>query len=336
MQILQYFKPKSMVYTGEHKDIETKITHYQYDTSSYEILEDFPSTKPNKHYIQIVGLANVDKIQEICTYYKIDPLIGEDILSVNQRNKFDVKENHIFGTFSLAYIFEGKIIEDYMSILMFENVILTFHETTPVFLDPLKTLIHDHKELREHSIDYLFFQILDIITDGHLELYDVLEDEVNEFEEQLLETKNIEQESFYLIRKQLLKLKNNVSPVYEQLEKLLLKKHGLFQLENANYFEDLKDHLARLDNRLNQSSQLTRNLLDLHMNNQSTKMNKIMATLTLFSAIFIPLSFLTGIFGMNFVHFGILQYEHAVLLFGIVCLTIALTMFIFFKRKKWF
>lgn len=336
MQILQYFKPKSMVYTGEHKNVETKITHYQYDATSYEILDSIASTKPNKHYIQVVGLANVEKIQEICTYYAIDPLINEDILSVNQRNKFDIKDNHIFGTFSISYLIGGKIVEDYMSILMFENVILTFHETTPVFLDPLKTLIHDHKELREHSIDYLFFQVLDIITDGHLELYDVLENDVNAFEEQLLETKSIEQEAFYLIRKQLLKLKNNVSPVYEQLEKLLLKKHGLFQLENANYFEDLKDHLARLDNRLNQSSQLTRNLLDLHMNNQSTKMNKIMATLTLFSAIFIPLSFLTGIFGMNFVYFGILEYKHAVLLFGIVCLVIATSMFLYFKKKKWF
>ena len=336
MQILQYFKPKSMVYTGEHKDIATRITHYQYDATNYEVLLDFAHTKTIKHYVQVVGLADVEKIQEIGKYYDIDPLIVEDILSVNQRNKFELKEKYIFGTFSIAFLFDGKIEEDYMSILMFENTIITFHETEPVFLSPLKTLIESHKELREHSVDYLFFQILDIITDGHLELYDLLENNVNEFEEELLESKTIEQEEFYLIRKQLLKLKNNVTPVYEQLEKLLLKKHGLFRIENENYFEDLKDHLQRLDNRLNTSSQLTRNLLDLHMNNQSTKMNKIMATLTLFSATFIPLSFLTGVFGMNFVHFGVLQYEHALLFFSIVCFSIAVGMFIFFKRKKWF
>jgi len=336
MQILQYFKPKSMVYTGEHKDIETKIIHYQYDATSYELIDGYEPTKPVKHYIQVIGLANVEKIQEIGKYFNIDPLVIEDILSVHQRNKFELMDNFVFGTFSISYLYENQIKEDYLSILMFEKTIITFHETEPIYLIPLKSLINEHKELREHSIDYLFFQILDIITDGHLELYDLLEQEVNDFEQEILETKSIEQESFYLIRKQMLKLKNNVSPVYEQLEKLLLKKHGLFQLENSSYFEDLKDHLQRLDNRLNQSRELMRNILDLHMNNQSTKMNKVMSTLTLFSAIFIPLSFLTGIFGMNFVHFGILQYEHAWIVFGIVCVSIAVGMFLYFKKKNWF
>lgn len=251
MQILQYFKPKSMIYTGVHKEDNTKIIHYQYDSSSYEILDNIVSTKSCKHYLQVIGLANVEKIQEICNYYAIDPLINEDILSVNQRNKFEVKENYIFGTFSFSYLNSKKINEDYISIVMLENVILTFHETTPVYLEPLKILIQDHEEVRERSIDYLFYQILDIITDGHLEIYDILESNVNEFEELLLETKNMEQDGFYLVRKQLLKLKNNVTPVHEQLEKLLFKKHGLFNQENANYFEDLKDHLNRLDSRLN-------------------------------------------------------------------------------------
>ena len=325
-----------MIYTGEHKEHETEIIHYQYDMSHCEILDSIASTKLQKHYLQVVGLADVNKIQEICRYYKIDPLINEDILSVNQRNKFEVKENYIFGTFSFSYLNEKEIIEDYMSIIMLENVILTFHETPPVFLNPIKILIQEHMEVREHSIDYLFYQILDIITDGHLEIYDILESNVNEFEEVLLETKNMEQDGFYLVRKQLIKLKNNVSPVHEQLERILLKKHRLFEPENANYFEDLKDHLDRLDNRLNQCNQLTRNLLDLHMNNQSTKINKMMSTLTIFSAIFIPLSFLTGVFGMNFVDFGILQYPHAVDLFVALCITIAGLMIWFFKSRKWF
>lgn len=325
-----------MVYTGDHKGRDTEIVHYQYDASGCEILNSISSTKDHKHYLQVIGLANVDKIQEICIYYGIDPLINEDILSVNQRNKFEVKENYIFGTFSFSYLNEKEMVEDYMSILMLENVILTFHETTPLFLKPLDILIREHEEVREHSIDYVFYQILDIITDGHLEIYDILESNVNEFEEVLLETKNMEQDGFYLVRKQLLKLKNNVAPVHEQLERVLLKKHHLFEAENANYFEDLKDHLDRLDNRLNQCNQLTRNLLDLHMNNQSTKINKMMSTLTLFSAIFIPLSFLTGVFGMNFVDLGILQYPHAIDLFIALCVVIAVSMFLFFKSRKWF
>lgn len=336
MKLSTYFKPKTMVYTGSFSNIVTKIKHWQYNIEKVELIEGFELNKDLKHYIQVVGLADIEKIQEIRKHLMIDPLVMEDIFNVNQRNKFELKEEYLFGTFSLSYLENEIIKKDYMSLLMFSNIIVSFHETQPTFLEDMNMLFSEHKELRELPIDYLFFQIMDIITDKHLEVYDTLDVAINDFEAQILETKNIEQEAFYYIRKQMLQLKNNVSPTAEQLEKVLSKKSPLFSTSTSTYFEDLKDHLQRLDNRLNQSREMTHHLLDLHMNNQSTKMNKIMATLTLFSATFIPLSFLTGFFGMNFVHFGILQYEQAVILFTGLCVTIAVGMVIFFKRKNWF
>ncbi len=336
MKISTYFKPKTMVYTGSFSHINTQINHWQYNEEKVELVEGLEFDKEMKHYVQIVGLADVEKIQEIRKHLPIDPLVMEDIFNVNQRNKYELKEEYLFGTFALSYLEDKVIKNDYMSILMFSNTIVSFHETQPNFLEDIQMLFAEHKELRELPVDYLFFQIMDIITDKHLEVYDTLNLAVVEFEAQLLETKSIEQEEFYKIRKQMLELKNNVSPIYEQLEKVLAKKSPLFNFSTSTYFEDLKDHLQRLDNRLNQSREITRNLLDLHMNNQSTKMNKIMATLTLFSATFIPLSFLTGFFGMNFVHFGVLQYEQAIYLFSGICAIIAVGMVIFFKRKKWF
>ncbi|MBU1141104.1 MAG: hypothetical protein KKG64_01130 [Firmicutes bacterium] len=335
MKLSTYFKPKSMVYTGDFSHVKTNIIHYQYDAKQIEMVDGFELSLDKKHYIQVVGLADVEKIQGIRSHLTIDPLVMEDIFNVNQRNKLELKEDYLFGTFSLSYLENQNIKEEYMSIIMFANTIVSFHETQPIFLDDLKTLFKEHKELRELPIDYLFFQILDIITDKHLEVYDMLDDAINDFEAQILETKNIEQESFYLIRKHMLQLKNNVSPISDQLEKILLKKSVLFSLVTSTYYEDLKDHLQRLDNRLNQSREMMHHLLDLHMNNQSTKMNKIMATLTLFSAIFIPLSFLTGFFGMNFVHFELLKYENALIFFGTVCAVIAVSMILIFKRKKW-
>lgn len=336
MKISTYFKPKTMVYTGSFSHIDTQIYHWQYDEKSVESVEGFELNPNKKHYIQVVGLADIEKIQDIRKHLAIDPLVMEDIFNVNQRNKFELKDDYLFGTFALSYLLDDIVKNDYMSILMFSNVIVSFHETKPNFLEDIHLLFNEHKELRELPIDYLFFQIMDIITDNHLEVYDMLNRAVLEFEAQLLETKTIEQEAFYHIRKQMLELKNNVSPINEQLDKILAKKSTLFNLSTSTYFEDLKDHLQRLDNRLNQSREITRNLLDLHMNNQSTKMNKIMATLTLFSATFIPLSFLTGFFGMNFVHFQILQYQNAIIMFAVVCVVIAVGMIIFFKRKDWF
>ena len=336
MNITNYFKPKTMIYTGKHVKTPTSIKHYAYDAKTLNISSDFKSNKDLKNYIQIIGLSNVQEIAIIKEHYNIDPLILEDIFNVNQRNKIEVVENSLFGAFHVEYLENDYVKEDYMSILMIENTIITFHETEPIFLKPLETLFNDHKELREKSIDYLLYQILDIITDNHLDVYDELDHAINIFEEEIIDTKDLGQEDFYLVRKNMLKLKNNVTPILEQLEKILSKNQDLFNSSNKLYYEDLKDHLERLDSRINQSREVMRNLLDLHMNNQSNKMNKIMATLTLFSAIFIPLSFLTGFFGMNFVHFGILEYKEAVIIFSVLCVLIAVSMVIFFKKKKWF
>jgi magnesium transporter len=300
------------------------------------VTDSLIGTKDVKHYIQIVGLTDIEKINSIKEIYKIDSLVIEDVFNVHQRNKIEHKEGYLFGVFNLSYLENDNIVEDYMSFIMTRDTIITFHETEPKYLEPLNGLIKEYKELRERTIDFLLFQILDIITDGHLDIYDILDLEILEFEEQILETKIIEPESFYLVRKQMLKLKNQVTPVLEQLNKDLLRKTEYFNPDNMVYFEDLRDHLERLDIRLNQSREAMHHLLDLHMNNQSTKMNKIMTTLTIFSAIFIPLSFLSGFFGMNFIYFGVLEYRHAILLFTATCLLIATLMILYFKKKKWF
>jgi len=336
MNLSDYAKPKTMIYTGRHVKTPTSVKHYAYDAKSLQISSDFKSSKDLKNYIQVVGLSNVQEITIIKERYNINSLILEDVFNVNQRNKLEVVENSLFGAFHVEYLENDYVKEDYMSIIMIENTIITFHETEPIFLKPLEALFNDHKELRERSIDYLLFQILDIITDNHLDVYDELDLAINIFEEEILETKDIEQEDVYIVRKNMLKLKNNVTPIYEQLDKILFKYQDLFEPANKLYYEDLKDHLQRLDNRINQSREVIRNLLDLHMNNQSNKINKIMAILTLFSAIFIPLSFLTGFFGMNFLHFGILEYKQAIFIFTSICILIAVTMIFFFKKKKWF
>lgn len=336
MNISNYIKPKSMIYTGEHKDAQTMINHYQYNTDTLNITHTFDSDPKLKHYIQVIGLSQVEVIDSIRDFYPIDPLVLEDVFNVNQRTKIEHKGSYVFAVINLEFLDHMDIDDEYMSLVMFKDTLITFHEKEPIFLQPIESLFNDHKDLRERTIDYLFYQILDMITDNHLDIYDILDEQIIKFEESIMESENIKQDEFYHVRKTILKLKSFVTPTYEQLDKLLNKKIELINIDHQPYFEDLMDHLQRLDNRITQSREKIRNLLDLDMNNQSTKMNKIMATLTLFSAIFIPLSFLTGFFGMNFVYFEVLEYKHAVFIFTGFCILIFVFMFVFFKRKKWF
>lgn len=335
MKIRDYFVPKSYVYTGNHENVPTRIIHFHYDSEHLKITNEFEPLDYEKHYIQVIGLSDLEKIQLLSKYYQVDPLVLEDVFNVNQRNKIEVKPNYLFGVFHIQSLIEGIIKEDYMSLLMFKDTIISFHEKEPTYLDLIKILLEENNDLKDKTIDYLFFQILDIITDMHIDVFEIVEDKQLKFEEVILDEKEIDQDEFYRVRKNLLKLKNCVAPVLEQLEKTI-DKSSLFNISNRIFFDDLIDHLKRLNQQIDQTRELMRNILDLHINNQSNKMNRIMTTLTLFSAIFIPLSFLTGFFGMNFVHFDILEYEYAIIVFVGLCLILIGFMVLLFKKMKWF
>ena len=335
MKFKDYFTPKSMVYTGEHTNIKTTIKHYQYNAKEVIITDDFNKKEGYNHYIQVVGLSEVDKIMALKDIFPVEPLILEDVFNVSQRNKIDERKDYIFAVFHVNF-YKETIQEDYMSLLFFKDTIITFHEREPECLEALYPLFESYQELKERSSDFLFYQILDIITDSHIDLMEHNNVITEQIEEEILEYKSVDQEAFYQMRKNLLKLKSNVTPILTQLDKIIQSPRGYISVEQFPYFDDLKDHLSRLDERLNDARELMRHLLDLHINNQSHKMNQIMKTLTLFSAIFIPLSFLTGFFGMNFVHFDLLKYEHAVTLFIVFCVSVAGFMVYLFKRMNWF
>ena len=334
MKFKQYFKPKSMIYTGKQVDIKTDVRMYRYKTKEVEQLTDLNRIK-EANYIQIIGLNDLKLMQTIQKTFSIDPFIMEDILNIKQRNKVEAGDNYLFSCISFLTQ-EQNIKKHYMSIYLNDSVVITFHETPPYYLDRLISIIGDYKDLKDHESDLMLYHLFDLITDDHLNILDIYEKDMNAFEENILETKTFDEQAFYLLRKHILQLKNISTPIYEDLKHILNKGHNLIYKESLYYYNDLIDHMSRIEHRLNHLKEIMKTLLDLDMNYQSTKMNKIMSTLTLFSTIFIPLSFLTGFFGMNFIHFNVLKYEYAVLIFVFVCFMIAGTMLYIFKKNKWF
>ncbi len=336
MAKIPYFKPKTMVYTGKYNEQKTQIKHYQYDQDHFFEFDEFTPQNIYHNYIQVCGLTDVDTIKKIQAEYHIEPFIMEDIFNVNQRIKIDYQDTYIFATLHNRYMDKDTIKADYLSVYVTDNAVISFHETEPTYLNELIPLLKEYQDLKSQGPDLLFYHILDIITDAHIELLDHLDNKMTTFEENVLESQQFEQSAFYLLRKRMLQLHSIISPMYEQVEKMIQRKLSIIADSSMNYFDDLKDHLKRLDSKLFQSRDMMRQLLDLHMNNQSTKMNRIMSTLTLFSAIFIPLTFLTGFFGMNFHYFQALDFPYAIAVFVVGCIVIAGGMLLFFKKRHWF
>lgn len=335
MKITNYFKPKTMVYTGEHVEQQTKINRFVYHKDRFDKFNDL-SLEDDQQYIQVIGLNDISVMKNIKAMFQIDDFIMEDILNVHQRNKIEYSDEYIFASFSFFSHDENKIVKNYLSMYVKNKIVITFHEKEPKFLAPLEVLIKEYQDLKANASDFMLYQVLDLITDDHLDILEMFEEQMNDFEEQIMEAKQVDEEAFYLLRKRVIQLKNMTSPIYDHLDQLIKKGHSMMNKHVMVYFNDLIDHMNRLDLRLNHLRDIMRTLLDLNMNHQSTRMNKIMSTLTIFSAIFIPLSFLTGFFGMNFVHFGVLTYQHAVLIFISVCLLVAGIMIYIFKKHKWF
>lgn len=329
--------PASLLYTGETKS-STTVSHVQYNAENVVRNPKLESLNPNMvDWIVVEGLEDVNIINNLCLSFNVDTLVIEDILNVNQRNKIELHENYIFSVQKYSYLQNDTIKYDYISTLVFEDKLITFSECNNQFVNDIMKRLEDKKSIiRSQRHQYLYYVLNDMIVDEKYSVFYKLESIINDLEEKLLDLKREEEVQIYNTRKELLFLRNSCTQLFENLflNKEIISK--LINKTNSRYYEDLKDHILNLKEKTNFETDVINNLYQMHMNNLSHRMNSIMTTLTIFSAIFIPLSFVAGVFGMNFINFPILQNQNGILYFIILCLLVPTLMLLFFKKKKWF
>ena len=323
---------------SEKKPSETHVRAFGFDQSGHVTENDHhvPIDGVDVTYVQVIGLSDKEKINTICQAFDIDPLIIEDILHVPQRNKIEVSGDDLFVCLHVLHDEDDGTREDYLSMYVNGDTLISFHDDQPDYLSEAVKNMHTFVEQTTYDARALFLVLLDMVTDLHIKAHEATEDAIMTYEADLFKEGNDpSEELLYGVRKRVLTIKNNVTPVATQLEKRLEVSKLLFAEGLRPYGFDLLDHLKRLEQKSLESREILQNMIDVHEAHQANRMNKIMTMLTLFSAIFIPLSFLTGFFGMNFVHFGILTYEYAVSLFIGLCLAIGIGMILFFRWKRW-
>lgn len=330
--------PGTIQYTG-NANKDTEITHIQYSKDKLVIHEELkPYSTDQVDWISVEGLKDTEKIKSLCFDLGVDSLIIEDIFNTTQRNKFEVFNDYIFSVIKFSYLDTNNVIYyDYLSVLLFNNKIITFSETINRFKNEIIERLKN-KELQISKLheDYLFYVIYDMIIDEEINVFHYLNIELEQLEEHIFTLDKKHQVKLYNLRKHLLFLKNMAFNNLEYSSPKNLLKNSLFNPYIKKYLEDLEDHIINLKDKSNFALEAVRNLYDVYSNNMSNKANEIMKTLTIFSAIFIPLSFIAGIFGMNFINFPILLNQSGLLIFSIICLLIPTVMLIYFKIKKWF
>ncbi len=338
--------PGSLVHIGEKKSEETQITLIDY---SQEELSEKKCKSPSECFsykeknsitwINIDGLHDVEIIESIGKHFDLHPLLLEDILNTRQRPKVEEFDNYIFFTLKMLSVGEDQnsITAEQVSFVLGKNWILSFQERPGDVFDPLRSRIRNKKsQIRGKETDYLFYRLLDTVVDNYFFVTEFISDTTEKLEEKVIENPNQDALSeIRFFKKQLLLLKRAVSPLREAVAFLYRDPNNLIHESTTRYLRDVYDHIIQANESSDNQRDTLATIMDLYHSGISNKMNQVMQVLTIISTIFIPLTFIAGIYGMNFNYMPELQWKYGYYSVWAIMVLIIFALIFFFKRKKW-
>lgn len=334
--------PGSLVYTGNVVEVKTRLELLSYNESFFAktdfSINQFSEVHADKiNWVKITGLDDISTIDAIGKQLDLNNLLLEDILNVNQRPICTEYDKAIFISFkALHNSGEGAEFRQ-LSFVVTRELILSFaEEDHSVFRILEERLAQKIGRIHQNGIDYLLHAFIDVAVDQYNEYLDTLTEAIEMYDEKILQNPS-EDLLFDIqqIRKQLIETERIVFPLREVITQLINMNDGIIVIKSHAYFRDVLDHLMYLLESIKSGVELTSSLKDFYVSRVSLNMNKVIQLLTIVSVIFIPLTFLAGIYGMNFENMPELktQYGYFVLL-GIM-LSIFVGMLFFFRKKKW-
>jgi magnesium transporter len=334
--------PGTAVFTGEQKSAGTETTVVQYNDTSVNvhILRgiDCPICSADKvTWLDVRGLSDVRLIEHIGKTFNVHALAIEDVLNTSQRPKWDDYDNGIFITVRALRLESQEIIVEQVSFFVEKNVVLSFQEDVDDLFKAVRERIKNGQgKMRQKGTDYLTYALLDGIVDNYISLLEHTEDKIDALETEILNhfTPSVRSQIYYL-KQQLAQVRRAVQPMRDVIGRFAREEGEIIDPSNQVYIRDLYDHVVRVIETLENQRDMLNNLDDLYNSEQSNRANHVMKTLTIVSAIFIPLTFIVGVYGTNFDVLPELHYPHSYTIMWIGMIFIALIQLIYFRWKRW-
>ncbi len=339
--------PGSLVHIGEIHDTKCKITVTQYNadkllqhdiTSIAELKQLHDSTLIT--WVNIDGLSDINIVKSIGQELNIHSLVLEDILSTHQRPKLEEYEDYLYlvvKNISVDCKINFNLQYEQISILLLANIVVTFQEKTDDTFNAIHNRLQNQNgRLRRSSSDYLAYVILDTIVDEYFVVEDSLDEIIDPMEDNILSNPTTEMlQVIQQVRRELITMKRNISPLRELLTKIQRADSTLLQEKTLPYYDDVYDHVLRVSESLESYRERITAMQDIYLSSVSNKMNETMRVLTIFASIFIPLTFIAGIYGMNFEYMPELKWRWAYPGLWVIFIIISIGLLIYFKKKKW-
>jgi magnesium transporter len=313
-----------------------------YQSADISTLDELPAKiRPDAtNWIQFAGFKDVSKLEEIGKMFQINQLVIEDVLNTEHLPKMEEIDGHLF--LILKLIEKNNDTDEFevnhICFVMGDHYIISFLQRDTALFDPFIERIRQAVgKIRQRSNDYILYRLMDIIVDHYYLLFNKTDDKLLGMEEILMNDQSADMTAEVQSQKKELNfLRRNILPVSDALRLLLKSENPLIKKQNLNFFNDISDHLNHLTNAAEHYRDMITGLMELQMMNNSNRMNSVMKSLTIIATIFIPLTFLAGIYGMNFEYMPELAYEWAYPVLMLLMLVIGLGMYFYMRSKKWF
>jgi magnesium transporter len=338
--------PGTVVYIGKKKTAKVGITIIDYNEREYQkkevkkIEECFPfKEKDSVTWINIDGVHNTRIIEDIGKCFGIHPLVLEDIGDTTQRPKVEDFDDYIFIVIKMLYYNSKREIQaEQVSLILGENFVISFQETKGDVFDPVRERIEKCKgRIRKMGSDYLLYRLIDAIVDNCFAVLEEMGDEIEVLEEDIVE--RVAPESLHTIydfKKDMILLRRSIWPLREVVNAFTREAPALISENTIIYFRDVYDHTIQVIDTAETFRDMLSGLHDTYLSSISNKMNEIMKILTMFATIFIPLTFIVGVYGMNFTFMPELCWRWGYWTVWGLIIIVGVSMIFYFKRKKWF
>jgi len=287
----------------------------------------------------IDGIHQVDVIEKIGTHFGLNTLVLEDILNTDQRPKLEDFENYIYVVMKMLSFDEevNKITTEQVSFILAPKLVLSFQERIGDTFDPVRERLRTSKgRIRKMDADYLAYALIDSIVDNYFIILEKIGDKIDSIEEELVTDPTPDTlQMIHELKRELITLKRSIWPLREILSRLGSMESMLIMESTKVYLRDVHDHIIQIIDTIETYKEMLSGMLDIYLSSLSNKMNEVMKVLTLVATIFIPLTFIAGVYGMNFQHMPELAWKWSYPVVWIVMISVSMSMVLYFKRMKW-
>lgn len=338
--------PGTLIHIGEKRAEQSKITLIKYDeTTSQEkqvktveecfSLEDARTIK----WINVDGVHEIDVIAKIGNHYSLHPLTLEDVLNTDQRPKIDDYEDYIFIVLKMFYFHEeaDELAVEQISLVFRPGIVISFQEKPGDVFHPIRERLRNTKgKITRNGSDYLAYALIDAIVDHYFVVLERLGEKIELLQEQLVSEPGEQTlRSIHRLKREMIFLRRSAWPLREIISKMEREESPLIQESTTVYIRDVYDHVMYVIDTIETYREMVSGMIDVYLTSMSNRLNEVMKVLTIIATIFIPLTFISGIYGMNFEYMPELRWRWGYFTILAVMGAILIGMLLYFRKKKW-